>query len=59
MAKKYTSVVTGACGFIGSHMVDFAFSNLRLKAAGYELKHPDPKAPMVEVAKWFDERGLL
>lgn len=38
---------------------DFRFSNARLKAAGYRLRHPDPKPALVEVAKWYDERGLL
>jgi UDP-glucose 4-epimerase len=38
---------------------DFVFSNEKLKAAGYELRHPDPKAALIETANWLVENGLI
>lgn len=38
---------------------DFTYSNEKLKKAGYEFKHPDPKPALAEVARWFVENDLI
>lgn len=38
---------------------DFVYSNEKLKKAGYEFKHPDPKPALAQLAKWYVDQGLI
>lgn len=38
---------------------DFTYSNEKLKKAGYEFRHPDPKPALAELARWFVEQDLI
>lgn len=38
---------------------DFTYSNEKLKKAGYEFKHPDPKPALAETARWLVEYQLI
>lgn len=38
---------------------DFTYSNEKLKKAGYDLKHPDPKPALAECARWLVENHLI
>lgn len=38
---------------------DFTYSNRKLKEAGYELKFPDPKPKLIEMANWLAENRLI
>ena len=38
---------------------DFVYSNEKLKKAGYQFRHPDPKPALAEIANWYVQNGLL
>ena len=46
-------------GFTAFGRGDYDFENAKLKALGYELKHPDFKVGWNESVRWFEDQGWI